>query len=59
MGHANEVLAAACNEGLGGKLFPGEQRLFISTVRKFNMQIGKALIIHHLKLTYSHLAWIS
>lgn len=39
-----------------GKLFSDELRLFISTTRKFNMQIRKGLIIHHMRLTYLNLA---
>lgn len=49
--HANEGLAQ-------GKLVSDELRLFISTTKKFNMQIKKDLIIHHPKLTCSNLARI-
>lgn len=56
--HANEGLAAVLWKRGSEKLVSHELRLFISTTKKFNMQIKKNLIIHHPKLTGLSLAQI-
>lgn len=56
--HANEGLAALLQRRGPRKLVSDGLRLFISTTKKFNMQIKKDLIIHHPKLTCLSLARI-
>lgn len=56
--HANEGLSAALWKRGSEKLVSDELSLFISTTKKFNMQIKKDLIIHHPKLMGLSLARI-